>query len=695
MTAVAWPPLLTHLYAWLSGLDLPLGGILVGAVLGALVYAVFEAFRHHATTDSSGTVPIIIVGNGSEEAPSTSDLGPDRTDAVPVRLYRADRTDVVRMRGAGKYPALPLPRVRTFVVVLTVTFAVVAVLLLYYYPTLFTRYDQLVAKFGAFLYWPLPWPGVFTVSIATPVVPDFIFPMYLAGMAAFAVATGLLNPRSAIPRRRRGLALSVVVTYVFVELTIDALFFTVPGATLRDFALVVRAFTGGLFLAMLIFCTIFLPVPQRLEPKFARDRAAIGRFFGLGLLALALSVATLLGVVYFLRIHGLVFVFTLLLLLPITTLTTFAALSRPIYFRELRKRPLPSLEEFHPPVSILIPAFNEEEWIEETIRHADRAASRYPGSVEIVVGNDGSKDRTLELARGAIARLEHARGVVVDLPHGGKSNALNGALAVATGDIVIRCDGDTFISDDPGFAALIPHFADPEVGGAQGAIVPRQRNGWTRKLRALEIAWNHYFLRPAGMGTRSAEVIDGLFSAFRRKDLVAIGGYVPWNGEDTEIAIRLQRLGYQVRIEFRALAYEDVPGNYDSLRRQRVRWARGILMANGQHYPALVGPSPEFAGLAVFFWLLMFVRSGVRSLVYLYLALLIVILGVPALLDTAVLFALAIGIRAVPLGLFLVRMDRKDVLPWIPFFPIANVIKQTFRFEAFGLLGPQALREYV
>jgi cellulose synthase/poly-beta-1,6-N-acetylglucosamine synthase-like glycosyltransferase len=322
------------------------------------------------------------------------------------------------------------------------------------------------------------------------------------------------------------------------------------------------------------------------------------------------------------------------------------------------------------------------------------AAGKYPGPVEIIVGNDGSTDRTSEIARRTIRSLRHATGMVVDLPHAGKSNGLNGALALATGEIVIRLDADTFVSEELGFGAMIPHFADPEVGGVQGSIHPRQRDGWTRKLRALEIAWGHYFQRPALMGVRAGEVIDGLFSAFRRRDLVALGGWVPWNGEDTELSMRVQRLGYRVRIEFGARAFEDVPENYETLRRQRVRWARGMLQANGQHFPALTGRTPEFAGLGVLFWFLTFARSGVRSLVYIFL-LLLLLLGVHALVDVAYLVAIAITLRGVPLAYFLARMGRWDALAWIPFFPIGSVIKQTFRFEAFGLLGPEARHEYI
>jgi len=673
---------------------IPLGGIFVGLVLGAVVYLTIDSLRRRPSTEGAGVVRVSLVPPPPEEpTPTASTDG--GSPPKQVRVYAKDGSRALWMRGAGEHPSLPLPRALRFVYVLVGTFVVAAVLLLVTYRYVFARYDHLVALVGKIIYWPLPWPGIYAVGEAKLIVPDYIFPMYLAGMAAFAIASGLVYRRPPLPARRRWLALAVVVTYVVVELVIDALFFTVPGSTLRNFALIVRTFTGGIFLALLTFCVVFLPMPQRIRPKFARDRPAIGRFLAIGLGSIALTATVLVGVTYALHLSGILLVFTLLLLLPLCVLEVFAALARPGYFRAVARDALPPVSLYHPSVSILIPAYNEEEWIVGAIEHADKAAGLYPGRTQVVVGNDGSTDRTLELAREAIARMEYARGYVVDLPHGGKSNALNGALACATGEIVIRCDGDTYISESTGFSALIPHFSNPQVGSVQGAIHPRQKRGWTRKLRALEIAWMHYFLRPGMMGTRSAEVVDGLFSAFRRAELVAVGGYVPWNGEDTEIAIRLQRLGYQVRIEFGAIAYEDVPKNYDALRRQRVRWARGIIMANGQHYRSLIGPTPEFGGLGVLFWLLMYFHSGVRSLVYVYLVLLIVILGVPALVDTAYLLVFAILIRAVPIGYFLVKMKRADILPWIPFFPIGNAIKQTFRFEAYGLLGPSTTAEYI
>jgi cellulose synthase/poly-beta-1,6-N-acetylglucosamine synthase-like glycosyltransferase len=687
--------LLNDLGALLRSLGIPLGGILIGFALGGGLFALSDWLRHRPARPIVGTHRIQLVPGptaGAPESPVASTPG-SRTVA-PVTVTTSEGSRTVLLRGAGVSPNAPLPRARGFMAVLAASFVTISTLELAFFSYVFLPYDHLVGYAGTLIFWPAPWPGVYAVTSVSKLVPDYIFPMYLAGMGAFAVAGGLVYRRPALPWGRRALGLGLILLYLGMEVVLDAVFFTVPGESVRNLAIVVRTITGGLFLSGLVFCTLSLPTPLHLRARFRRDRWAIAQFLGTGVIAISFAAVALLLIDRTLGDSAVLLPFTLLLLLPLVTLETFIALNRPLYYRQIRRRRLPSVSVYHPSVSILMPAYNEEEWIAEAIHHADVAAGKYPGPVEIIVGNDGSTDRTSELARGAIARLQKAKGMVVDLPHAGKSNGLNGALALATGEIVIRLDADTFVSERMGFSAIIPHFADPQVGGVQGSIFPRQRRGWTRKLRALEIAWGHYFQRPAIMGARAGEVIDGLFSAFRRKDLVALGGWVPWNGEDTELSMRMQRLGYRVRLEFGARAYEDVPENYDALRRQRVRWARGILMANGQHYPALVGRTPEFAGLGVLYWFLTFARSGVRSLVYVFLVLLLLTLGVHALVDVAYLLLLALALRAVPLAYFLRKMGRWDVMVWIPFFPIASIIKQTFRFEAFGLMGPDASQEY-
>ena len=84
-----------------------------------------------------------------------------------------------------------------------------------------------------------------------------------------------------------------------------------------------------------------------------------------------------------------------------------------------------------------------------------------------------------------------------------------------------------------------------------------------------------------------------------------------------------------------------------------------------------------------------------RNLVYVFLLLLILFLGVPGLIYTLILLGIATAIRAVPIGYFLIKIGRRDVLLWIPFFPLGNILKQTFRFEAFGTLHSEAVAEYL
>jgi cellulose synthase/poly-beta-1,6-N-acetylglucosamine synthase-like glycosyltransferase len=326
------------------------------------------------------------------------------------------------------------------------------------------------------------------------------------------------------------------------------------------------------------------------------------------------------------------------------------------------------------------------------VRSADLAARRYPGEVEILVGNDGSTDRTSGRARGAIRKLQHATGAVVDLPHGGKSNALNGVLRIATGEVGVRIDADARISPALGFERIVGHLAQPEVGGVQGTLLPLQEDGWTRRLRFMEIAWTHLFLRRATMATRTAQVVDGAFCAFRRKDLLDVGGWVAWNGEDTEITLRLQRLGYRMRFEPGALAYEDVPANYDQLERQRIRWFRGGLFAHHRHLSAVFSETPEYGGLAIAFWLALFLRSGLRSLIYLYA--IAVALFLPTLLHLLIILGILFLVRGLVIAFYLARIGRWRFIPWVVTWPVTSAIKQHISLKSWGTMLPGSIPEF-
>jgi cellulose synthase/poly-beta-1,6-N-acetylglucosamine synthase-like glycosyltransferase len=241
---------------------------------------------------------------------------------------------------------------------------------------------------------------------------------------------------------------------------------------------------------------------------------------------------------------------------------------------------------------------------------------------------------------------------------------------------------------------MVRHFADPDIGGVQALILPRQRDGWTRKLRMMEIAWNHLFLRRAQMATLTPQVLDGALCAYRRVDLLHAGGWVPWNGEDSEVTIRLLRIGFRMRFEPDSAGFEDVPADFAALRKQRVRWNRGGLFAHRPHFGALVSEAPEYGGLAILYWFLTFFRGGLRSILYVWAIFATLLLRLPTFEHVVIIAAILLIPRAMVMGYYLAYYHRLTDLHWILFWPVGSAIKQYFALEATGTMLPGSLTEY-
>ena len=580
------------------------------------------------------------------------------------------------------------PRKSKFPVQMLETFIVVVLILVMTRNYWMNWYDQLVRLVATILYYPYPVPTHLLVPLGAHNLPDYILLMYLSLMLSWGFASGLFWS-SRFTRTQRLGAVEILAFYLVLEALVDSVSFTISGDKfVASGFLVVRGVIGGFFTFVLLFDSFVLPQPMQIAHRFRRQRRTIVLF---GILA-SVSLLAALGVLAlfwnYLIFLGVTLPFAVLLLLPLITLVIFNILGRIFYELELRARPTPSLADYHPPVTIIIPAYNEEERIAQAIRSADLASRLYPGFTEVVVGNDGSTDRTSEVAREEIRRMKHATGIVIDLPHGGKSNALNGVLRLARGEVLIRIDADCRLSEQFGFHAIIPHFADPEVGAVQGMILPLQRTGWVRKMRLQEICWNHLFLRRGLMATRSTQVVDGAFSSFRRKDMLEVGGWVPWNGEDNEITLRLYRLGYRTRYEPNALAFEDVPKDYAALRKQRVRWNRGGIFAHRRHLAALSSSAFEFGGIATLIWMMTFLKSGMRYLIYVYALLVTLVAGLPTLITIAFVVVFLLIPRGGAIVYYLVRLGYYRDIPWVVTWPVTSAIKQNFAIEAFGTMTP-------
>jgi cellulose synthase/poly-beta-1,6-N-acetylglucosamine synthase-like glycosyltransferase/peptidoglycan/xylan/chitin deacetylase (PgdA/CDA1 family)/spore germination protein YaaH len=241
---------------------------------------------------------------------------------------------------------------------------------------------------------------------------------------------------------------------------------------------------------------------------------------------------------------------------------------------------------FNPRVAVLIPAYNEETVIVRTIRSV--LNSDYL-NLHIIVIDDGSSDRTFDVARQAYAaEIAAGRVQVLTKANGGKAAALNYALDRLSEEIYVGIDADTVIAPDA-ISKLIPHFEDPLIGAVAGnAKVGNRVNLWTR-WQALEYITSQNFERRALDLFNVVTVVPGAIGAWRTGPVKAAGGY-PINtvAEDADLTMNLLEQQLKVVYEDRALAFTEAPIDASGLMRQRFRWSFGILQAVWKHRLAFI-----------------------------------------------------------------------------------------------------------
>lgn len=231
-----------------------------------------------------------------------------------------------------------------------------------------------------------------------------------------------------------------------------------------------------------------------------------------------------------------------------------------------------------PPVTVLVPAFNEAASIRATIQSL--LDQRYPGIVHITVINDGSTDRTvaeLETLVGAFPQLH-----LMDLAQNvGKSQALNRGLAICQTELVITVDADCWIHRD-GVRHLVQRILSdpPTTQAVAGSILIRNsRQNWVTQAQE----WD-YFLGIAAIKRiqslfQGTLVAQGAFSIYRKTALEAVGGWPPTVGEDIVLSWRLLNRGYRIGHAEDALAFTMCPATLRQFIKQRQRWSRGLIEA--------------------------------------------------------------------------------------------------------------------
>ncbi len=230
-------------------------------------------------------------------------------------------------------------------------------------------------------------------------------------------------------------------------------------------------------------------------------------------------------------------------------------------------------------VTVLIPAYNEEASIADTVRSVQRQTV---AAVEIIVIDDCSKDRT-----GEIARRLGATVVRPEKNQGSKATALNYGITFVRSELVLTIDADTTLADDA-IEKLLPAMADEKTGAASGFVVPRNvRTLWERG-RYIEYLYAFAFYKPIQDYYRKPLIASGCFAIYRTSDVVQLGGWSHRTvGEDMDLTWTLYEHGKQVRYAADAVCYPIEPHNFDFLRKQLTRWSAGFVQCLRVHWGTL------------------------------------------------------------------------------------------------------------
>lgn len=248
----------------------------------------------------------------------------------------------------------------------------------------------------------------------------------------------------------------------------------------------------------------------------------------------------------------------------------------------LDNRPSRSPLMRYPGISILVAAYNEEENILSTIESIAR--QQYPGPLEVIVVNDGSRDRTAAIVSAQLPNFPWLR--LLDLPRNvGKARALNEALLQVTHEITITVDADSWLFRDALASIVERYVQDPATTRAVAGAVMVRNSRATWMTRAQE--WDYFqgiaAIKRVQSLYQGTMVAQGAFSLYDTATLRAVGGWPDSIGEDIVLSWSILKAGHRVGYCEDALLFTNAPTTLMQFVRQRRRWSRGMIEAFKQH----------------------------------------------------------------------------------------------------------------
>ena len=231
----------------------------------------------------------------------------------------------------------------------------------------------------------------------------------------------------------------------------------------------------------------------------------------------------------------------------------------------------PDQKQF-PTVTVIVPCFNEENTVKNTI--SSLLNLDYPKDrLSLIVIDDGSTDGT----RRVLADFEKYPHISVFMKeNGGKHTALNFALEKVESELVGCLDADSFVNSDA-LRRITPFFDDITIMAVTPSVKVFEPKSVLQYIQKIEYSWG-IFLRRMLSSIGALYVTPGPFSIFRTRVFRELGGYrYAHHTEDLEMALRMQKHHYRIVNSHGAHVYTVAPVNFPALFRQRVRWTYGFL----------------------------------------------------------------------------------------------------------------------
>jgi cellulose synthase/poly-beta-1,6-N-acetylglucosamine synthase-like glycosyltransferase len=238
-----------------------------------------------------------------------------------------------------------------------------------------------------------------------------------------------------------------------------------------------------------------------------------------------------------------------------------------------------------PEVCVIIAGLNEADCLALTL---ESLLGTYP-HMHIVVVDDGSTDGMSQIAN-SYARRRNDITVVTMPERGGKSSALNAALAFTSAEILVCVDSDSHLGDNAIWEIVQP-FADPRVGAVSGSVMVRNpTTNLITRLQALEYLRCIFIGRMFTSRLGILGIVSGAFGAYRREVIAAIGAWDVGPGEDGDLSLRVRRAGYEVVFAPYAQCFTTPVATWKGLTKQRRRWEWAVITLEMRKHLDLANP---------------------------------------------------------------------------------------------------------